>query len=585
MTEGYRSATPYCEVYTQFEIKKEVRLMPQDAFTLRYVAEELRQKLVGGKISRIIQPDRDSLTFIIYTANGNVKLEACLSAQAARLSLSQRETDVPLTAPNFCMLLRKHLQNAEITGIAQPDFERIICFDFKCVSDFSINSLRLYFEIMGKYSNAILCENGVISGALKTTALGENTKRILFSGVKYSPPEPQEKFSPEDTEKINSAITNFSGSKIDFICANVKGIAYSTAAEIVALYGENLTAENIYEYIFKLPPSPCVTYKDGEPSDFKVRSVERDKKSFPSVLEAQSFYYLYATEKKKLADKKNRLVSALNSGIKKIDKKLAEMRDKLEECRDMDSVKLKGELITANIYAIERGMTSFEAINYYDENCGKIKIELDKTLTPSQNAQKYYKKYAKLKRTKQNVEGRYTAANEQREYLNSIHTHICAAENLLDLEETEEELVKTGLYRKNENRRKKQLPPPYRVYFYGGFKIIAGRNNIQNERLTKSLAPHDLWLHTQKYHSSHVGIITEGKAVPDAVIKVAAEICAYYSDGREGSKIPVDYTLKKFVKKPPASNTGFVIYTDYKTTLSTPDKHAEIMEENDGKGQ
>ena len=555
--------------------------MPQDSFTIKYIADELKSRLVGGKISRIIQPTRDSLTFIIYTGRSNLKLEACLSAQSARLSLTEDETAVPTVAPNFCMLLRKHLQNAEILDIVQPDFERIVYFDLKCTSEFTVTEMRLYFEIMGKYSNAVLCENGIIVGALKTTAISENTKRVLFGGVRYTPPEPQDKLSPDDTQKIDELLKNFSGDRTKFICENIKGISYATALEITQTYGENLTAKNIYDYVFRDPISPCVTYENGEPNDFKVRSEKRDKKVYPDILSAQSAYYFYTTAKKNFNEKKTRLSSALNSGIKKLDKRLSQMRDKLAECKDMEVVKLKGELITANIYAVQRGDELLEAINYYDENCAKIRIELDKTLSPSQNAQKYYKRYAKLKRTKQSVDAQLEAAEAQKDYLLGINTHICAAETLSDLEETEEELAALSLLKRAETKKKKQTAPPYRSYFYEGFKILAGRNNIQNERLTKSLSPEDMWLHTQKYHSSHVAIITQGRRVPDSVIKVAAEICAYYSDGRNGSKIPVDYTLKKFVKKPPAANVGFVIYTDYNTTLSEPEKHTEIAEEND----
>ena len=557
--------------------------MPQDSFTLRYIAEELKSRLVGGKISRIVQPTRDQLVFIIYTGKGNVKLEACLSAQSARLSLTDDETAVPVVAPNFCMLLRKHLQNAEILDIIQPDFERIIYFDLKCTSEFTVTDMRLYFEIMGKYSNAILSENGVIVGALKTTAISENTKRVLFGGVKYTPPEPQDKLSPDDTENIGEALKNSVGDRAKFISENVKGISYATALEIVEFYGGNVTAENLKNYVFYEPAAPCVTYENGEPADFKVRSRKADKKLYPDVLSAQSAYYSYTTSKKNFNEKKIKLSSALNSGLKKVEKRLAGMRDKLSECRDMESVKLKGELITANIYAVQRGDTRLEAVNYYDENCGKIIIELDKTLSPSQNAQKYYKKYAKLKRTKESVEAQMEAAQAQKDYLSGIGAHICAAESLSDLAETEEELVSLSLIKHTETKKKKPVLTPYRTYFCEGFRILAGRNNIQNERLTKSLSPEDMWLHTQKYHSSHVAIITDGRAVPDHVLKVAAEICAYYSDGREGSKIPVDYTLKKYVKKPPASNTGFVIYTDYNTTRAEPDRHAEIAEENDGR--
>ena len=238
--------------------------MPQDAFTISYITKELKAQLIGGKISRIVQPSRDELTFIIYTGKRNVKLEACLSAQSSRLSLTDDDRPVPVTAPNFCMLLRKHLQNAEILDIVQPDFERIIYFDLLCTSDFSSSVMRLYFEIMGKYSNAVLTENGVIVGALKTTSIGENTKRVLFGGVKYTPPEPQDKIPPDDIAAIQKI--NFSaGDTAKIISDRVKGIAYTTALEMVNTFGEEITARNIYDYVFTAPTAPCVTYSDGEP--------------------------------------------------------------------------------------------------------------------------------------------------------------------------------------------------------------------------------------------------------------------------------------------------------------------------------
>lgn len=546
--------------------------MPQDAFTIKYIAEELKSRLLGGKISRIVQPARDELTFIIYTGKSNIKLEACLSAQSSRLSLTETDKPVPLTAPNFCMLLRKHLQNAEICDVVQPDFERIIYFDLKCVSDFSSSVMRLYFEIMGKYSNAVLTENGIIVGALKTTSIGENTKRVLFGGVKYIPPEPQDKVSPDNLIELESAFGYRSGDTARFICDRVKGIAYATALDMVNLFGENITAENIRDYVYSLPAEPCVTFEDGKPADFKVRFCGGNKKLYPDILSAQSAYYDYVCEKRAFGDKKAKLENALGGAVKKAEKRLAAINEKLEECRDAETVKLKGELITANIYALNRGMTGFKAVNYYDPDGGEIKIELDATLSPSQNAQKYYKKYAKLKRTQLSVGAQKQEILQKLNYYESILSHIKMAESSADFEETEEELVGLGLIR-TPAVKKKKTETPYRVYNVLGFKVVAGRNNIQNERLTKSLAPDDVWLHTQKYHSSHVGIITEGKSVPDEVIKSAAEICAYYSEGRDGNKIPVDYTKKKFVKKPPKSNAGFVIYTDYKTALADPDGH------------
>lgn len=552
--------------------------MPQDAFTIRYIADELKGELKGGKISRIIQPARDFLTFIIYTRKGNLKLDASLSARAARLSLGEGERPAPQVAPNFCMLLRKHLQNAEILDIVQPDFERIIYFDLKCVSDFSSTVMRLYFEIMGKYSNAVLTENGVIVGALKTSAIGENTKRVLFGGVKYVPPEPQDKIAPDDIEGLKKALKSADG-KVDFLCGRVKGIAYSTALEMVEAYGENITAQNIYDYIFKEKAEPCVTFSDGLPSDFKVRSDSQDKKLYHSLLEAQRAYYTYEYEKTSFRDKRTKLESALGGAVKKAEKRLAEENEKLAECGGAENIKLKGELITANIYAIERGAASFKAVNYYDPDGGEIKIDLDKTLTPARNAQKYYKKYAKLKRTQTAVSAQKEETEKRLDYLKSIAASISASEKIADLAETEEELILSGILKPPAAKSKKTAAIPYRTYVCEGFKILSGRNNLQNDRLTRSLSQDDIWLHAQKYHSSHVAIITEGKPVPDVVLLTAAEICAYYSDGRGGGKIPVDYTKKKFVKKPPATNAGFAVYTDYSTVLVNPAPHTEICNE------
>jgi predicted ribosome quality control (RQC) complex YloA/Tae2 family protein len=437
--------------------------------------------------------------------------------------------------------------------------------------------MRLYFELMGKYSNSILTENGVILGALKTTSIGENTKRVLFGGAKYCPPEPQQKANPQNKDELERVFSTPHGDMAKFICENVKGIAYSTAVDIVETYGENLTGSDVYNYVNESDISPCVILNGGEMSDFAVRFCGTNKISFSTILEAQSAFYDYTTTKKTFLLKKGRLENALSAQIKKIEKKLAIQRDKLAECDGADDIKLRGELITANIYAIERGMSSYVAVNYYDPECGKIKIELDKTLTPSQNAQRYYKKYAKLKRTYESVTAQRVETEAQLDYFKSIGAHIYAAEELCDLEEIEEELESLGLFKWENKNTKKKVLPAFRTFEIDGFKVIAGRNNIQNERLTKGLSGEDLWLHTQKYHSSHVGIITGGKNVPQNVLLAAAEICAHYSDGREGSKIPVDYTYKKFVKKPPKSAAGFVIYTDYNTILVDPNPHSELI--------
>lgn len=556
--------------------------MPQDAFTLRYVKDELNGLFAGGKISKINQPSKDLLSLLIYTRSGTVKLDIDLSAKYCRVSAGEK-TDLPnpKTAPNFCMLLRKHLQNAEILFVGQAGFERVLYFDFKCFSEFEITAMRLYLEIMGKYSNAVLVkEDGVIAGALKTASLETGARRIMMSGAKYALPEKQDKADPTDLNALKNAFERKSGDAAKFIADNVAGIAYVTADDIVNLYGENVTAEEVFEYVNCGAYTPCVVYRGGAPADFKAR-LTKGAKPYRSLLEAQAEYYTAAITEKRFNDKKRKLVSAVASAEKKAEKRLALNLEKLAECDKAEEIKLKGELITANIYAVERGAGLFKAVNYYDENCSTVSIELDPRLTPSQNAQKYYKKYAKLKRAAINLHAQKRENEDRLTYLNTISENIKLAENLTDLAETEQELISLSLLPANESKggrktgKKTEENAPFRRYVYNGFTVVCGRNNRQNDRLIKGLSANDLWLHVKGYHSSHVAVLCgEGNADNDAV-KFAAEICAYYSEARGKDKVPVDYTLKKYVKKPNGANAGFAVYTDFKTIIVAPRAHTE----------
>lgn len=553
--------------------------MPQDAFTLRHVAAELEKLLVGGKISKINMPEKDELSLIIYTRSGSVKLEISSSAKNNRISIADGEKPNPPVAPNFCMLLRKHLQNAQITEVRQVGFERIIALEFDCFSEFNQTHMTLYCEIMGKYSNMVLVERGIILGALKQTTLEENAKRVLFSGAKYTLPPPQGKADPTDRDALEEAFGNGAHDE-KFICANVEGIAYSTAVEMCSHYGGDVTAEQVYEYVNSDDIAPCITFNEnGEPGDFKVRSVERSAKAYPDLLSAQRDYYDFVYVKKTFEDTKRRLTGALHAAVKKVEKRLAQINSRLLECESAEDIKLKGELITANIYRLERGMTSFEADDYYSEEPKKIKIELDRQLTPSQNAQRYYKKYAKMKRTVEILTVQREETERRLDYLMSIDAHICAAECTDDLTEISDELIADGLIKapaeKGAKRKKVDRAAPLREYEIDGFRVLAGRNNLQNDRLLKSLTPDDIWLHTNRYHSSHVGIVTEGRKVPDETIAKAAAICAYYSEARGRDKVTVDYAVRKFVKKPPKANSGFVTYTDYSNIIVAPDPHRE----------
>ncbi len=552
--------------------------MPQDAFTLKYVTEELNGLFIGGKISKINQPGKDLLSLLIYTRRGTVKLDMDFSAKFCRISAGEDGENLnPENAPNFCMLLRKHLANAEILSVEQIGFERVIKFSFRCFSEFSVTDMQLYAEIMGKYSNAILVKDSAIVGALKSASLENSAKRIILTGAKYRLPERQEKCDPTDLTALKTLFAQKPNcDAAEFISGNVAGIAYVTAENIAAKFGEGVTAEELYGYVNDKNYSPCVIYRGGVISDFGARLCEGASPR-ESILKAQAEFYGRAVGEKKFADEKRKLHSALSSALKKAEKQLAQIYEKLEECKKADELKLKGELITANIYAIERGAAKFNAVNYYEENSPQITIDLDPTLTPSQNAQKYFKKYSKLKRTAQVLAVRKEETERKLDYLKSIESNLTLAESTEDFTETRQELISLSLLPPELKRKgaKPKKETPFRTYSCGGFKIVCGRNNAQNDRLTKSLSPADIWLHVKGYHSSHTGIITGGKTPADEVIKFAAEVCAYYSEARQKGKTPVDFTLKKFVKKPNGANPGFAVYTDFKTILVAPDAHTE----------
>ena len=573
--------------------------MPQDAFHIRRLATELHTFLRGGKINRISQVNKDELTFIIYTGKSTVKLILSTNASGARVCLSLTEKEPAPVAPNFCMLLRKHLLGAEILEIRQHEFERIIELDLHCTTDFSQSKRTLHCELMGKYSNIVLTENGVILGALKTSALAEDSRRILLTGARYTYPQPQDKISPFDRAGMRSRLQNYLVNRTEtldedslsiFLFENVSGLALPTAREIVkraksqagGLEGLFSSAvlplwDFVDEFCKNQPCSPCLVEKIGVPADFFAFHVDGGVK-MPSLNKAEDEYFTRRENKKGFEDKKRKLENTVRGLRKKQAKKLQETLERLKEAEKAEEFRIKGELLTANLYQIEKGAKSVVLDNWYSPDCERIKIELDATLSPAKNAQRYFKTYNKHKRAKEILTPMLEKENAELSYTDSILASISIAENAEDLKEIEAELIELGLLRAPKERaggKKKELLIPFREYEHNGMKIYVGRNNIQNDRLLRLAAPDDIWLHAQKYHSSHVIIATQGGQVCDETLLFAAELCAYYSSGRDGDKIPIDYCKRKFVKKPNKSKAGFVVYTDYKTMLVTPNAHKE----------
>ena len=562
--------------------------MPQDAFHIRRLSKELNGFLVGGKINRISQVSKDELTFIIYTGKTTVKLIVSANASTARVCLSSTEKEPLAVAPNFCMLLRKHLQNAEIVSVKQYGFERIVEITLHCTTDFSECDRVLVCELMGKYSNVVLVEKGIVLGALKTTSLIDENHRVLLAGAKYAYPAPQDKLSPFDGAGMRSRLENFekmhpegyeTETLAKFLFENVAGLALPTAREIVTRAKTAGKPLHLFtgEFCENEPCSAHIKRVNGVIADFFAFEIDGGEKA-PSLCKAEDEYYTSRETKKGFEDKKRKLESAANTLRKKAAKRLQDTLERLREAEKADENRIKGELLTANLYRIEKGCSSVELENWYDERGGTLKIALDTTLTPSQNAQRYFKTYNKQKRAKEILTPMKSAEEAEISYADSVSAAIRSAETDEDLKEIETELIAAGLMRapaKKIGGKKKETEIPFREYEHGGMKIYLGRNNLQNDRLLKFAAAEDIWLHTQKYHSSHAIVVTEGRQVQDETVLFAAELCAYYSDGRDGDKIPVDYCKRKFVKKPSKSKAGFVVYTDYKTVLVTPNRHKE----------
>ena len=554
--------------------------MPQDAFTLRYLCEELNGILTGGKINRITQPTADVTALTVYTGVGVKRLILNVDPSCPRIGLSDFEPKQEIDSSNFCMLLRKHLLSATIKGVSLVGFDRIVRIDLIPSAEFFDSpEKRLFVELMGRYSNVILTENGKVLGGNRGINFLDNNVRPLIAGLPYKLPPVGEKHEPKDLA-IKEIFSNLSDITAENLCAKVQGIATSTAQEIIS--GYNKVGGEFYEYlndyIYKTKSRPCVFYSDGEIKDvcvYPYKGIKGEVKEFPALYLAEEEYFSARENAKKYKQLKDRLSGVVSSGLKKSKKRLSAVLTRYKDAENAEENRVKGELILANIYKLKGGEKEAEFDNYYDG--GKITVALDERLSPSKNAENYYKKYNKQKRALVSLVPQKETAENEIKYLESVESEITLAETFADLKAVEEELALSGYVKKPQTvkgKKREELSP--RVYDVYGFTVKVGRNNAENDKITFSAKPWDIWLHAKTYHSSHVIVETNGKKLPDRVVTTAAEICAYYSKGRDGGKTEIVYCERKFVKKPKKSALGFCTYTDFKSVVVNPVSHTEM---------
>ena len=571
--------------------------MPQDAFTLYHQAKELNKMLAGGKVNRITQPAESEVYFGVYANGARCKLAVSANVATARVCTSANEKENPLAAYNFCMLLRKHLLNAVIESVSLDGFDRVVKIVFSCYDElFGDKKKILYAEIMGKYSNAVLVQDGKVLGAMKTAGIEEAGKRPLIVGFPYLPPPSQDKLAPDDPARLGR-LTAFGGGDLGkFLFENVSGLSYPTAAEIAYRFGAGaesfppfglaaaqscLTA--VKDFVFGEDLSPCVKTGAKGAEDFfakRYKSLGGEYIAFDTVNAAEEYFFGAKEKDRAFSSLKNKLSECVKKEEKKFLKRLAIISEKENDCRDAQTDKIKGDLILSNIYRVKKGDKVLVCENYYADNA-ETKITLDVNLSAQENAQRYYKKYNKQKRTLAAVAPQKIEVLSELEYVKSLKSEIDLAEDEEGLKFVEAELAAAGYLKRKEARKSAKKKPAAAGYLYEieGFAVHVGRNNAENDAITGGARGKDIWLHAKSYHSSHVVIDVRERPATRSVIKAAAEICAYFSAGRQGTKIDVDYAEKKFVKKPPKAALGFWIYSEFSTITVDPAKHEEFLKQ------
>lgn len=570
----------------------EVSKMAFDALSLSLLAQELNEMLVGGKITKIYQPERDEIVLFVFNKQTH-KLLISANAGVNRIHVTTMPTDNPKVAPSFCMLLRKHVTNATITNITQMPYERVLDFALIVADDLGYKKdMHLVFELTGKTSNIILTDgNYVILDSIKHLPQNLDAKRIIMAGAKYQFFLPQQKIAPFDLPRIREYLANCSLPLRKTLSEVLLGVSQATVNEILCGIDENdhtivnhaKVVDRIAQYKVNLQnKKPCVIIKNGTPVDvcpFDYQSVKGERVFCPTLNEAHDNFYYLLDQSQRFNNKAKSVTTVVKNAISRTEKKLSAQRQSVLEAENREIYRQYGDLILSNIWRVTAKSTSLTCENYFEDN-NPVTIPLDVQLSPQQNANAYYKKYRKLKSAYEHNTLLVEENTKLLQYLQTIKQNLAFCVDQEDLAQIRTELVSLGLIKEKSTNKKQptQAVKPL-CYDVGGYLVYVGKNNVQNNHVTFKLAkPTDLWLHTQKIHSSHVVIVNDkGGDLPDNVIVTAAEICAYYSQAQNGSKIAVDYTAKSNLKKPNKAPLGFVTYNVYNTILVNPNRHVELV--------
>ena len=572
--------------------------MALDGAYLYAVRQELLP-LVDARIEKIYQPAREELLLVLRSYTGSNKLLLSCAADRARVHLTQTSVENPKTPPMFCMLLRKRLGNGKLLDIRQVGLERVLYFDFSCVNDLGdVVRLTLACEIMGRYSNLILIdEKGCVIDSMKRVDAAMSSKRLVLPGVAYEmpPKEARLNFLTAEPEEMRSAVFVKNGELSKVLLQCFEGVSPVLVREWAYYAGqgqpcraENLTEDQMVRLLFCIRNTretlehhtevyTMVSTREGMPKDFSFLPLHQFgtlmvTRQMSSACELLDAFYAGRDRTARLKQRANDLFHLLLHTTERIQRRIASQSEELGVCAEKDTLRRKADLISANLYRIQKGDKSVVLEDFYEPDCPNVEISLDVRLTPPRNAQKYYQRYKKACTAEKILTEQIQKGREELEYLDSVLDALSRAETENDLEQLRAELSEQGYLRLQ--RRKGKLPkaaPPMEFTASDGTRILVGRNNRQNDQLTlKTAHKNDIWLHTQNIPGSHVILETEGREPSQQILEEAAQLAAYHSKARDSAQVPVDYCPVRYVKKPVGAKPGMVIFSNQHTLYVCP---------------
>lgn len=569
--------------------------MAFDGITVAALVQELRDNLTGGRIAKIAQPEPDELLLTIKTPAGQRKLYISASASLPLIYLTDENKLSPMTAPNFCMLLRKHIGNGRITSISQPKLERIISLHIEHLNELGdLCEKKLIIEIMGKHSNIIFCDDkDMILDSIKHVSAQMSSVREVLPGRTYFIPDTMEKSDPlsVNEKEFLDTLKEKPVSLGKAIYTSFTGISPVIAEDICFLAGldSQLPAseldEDTFLHLFRQFSyymddirgchfHPCIYYDGTSPKDFGAVALSHfsnyTKQEFTSISEVLNTYYATKNTLTRIRQKSADLRHVVQTALERNRKKFELQKKQLRDTENREKYKVYGELIHTYGYNLAPDSGELTALNYYTNE--EITIPLDPTLTPAENAQKYFNKYNKQKRTFEALTALIQETADDIHYLESISNALDIALTEADLIQIKEELMQTGYVRRKYTKKKEKITSrPMHYISSDGYHMYVGKNNLQNEELTFSFANgNDWWFHAKGAPGSHVIVKTGGDELPDRTFEEAGRLAAYYSKNRGSDKVEIDYVEKKHVKKPNGSKPGFVVYyTNYSLVIDS----------------